>query len=482
MAWSFAMLQLAIAACMSLVAAQENPFATPEVPAQQNPFATKDVTTGSAKETATKDATTGSAKETDPNVASTDPTPSRELGESVPDAPGRRLGSAIENFEFAYKDTNGTDMQGGEEIDQIVFSFSFGSTTPNGDAVEIEVPSSLFTVGMQLTASPVSGGRRLNEGGVDAYGRRLSTPCNVKSSPAPTVAICSDNPSKVCLSISLERAGGVACQAGDTVAPTALTGSLPVMPAGNYPVNLQLMNSGSAVPGAVASQVVVILTANGVAISDPITFYKGKKTKFWLPLKGEHLLVQTPDLSIYASVFQGPNADLQWFDRFFIKLPDGRPVVEVGVKRDLINQNSSALRQHRIFSQLDIKVGSSNEPLQRLQRTLYSTPDGSAKVGIGTQRYDPPRLHGQPITEFVSVETASIAFVLVASHAGNEFPHDIPLQKKHAHLDWITREMVSATSFTGILPQIWGVQQPLSADVAAMLQPPSESAQICEEV
>jgi len=141
------------------------------------------------------------------------------------------------------------------------------------------------------------------------------------------------------------------------------------MPAGNYPVNLQLMNSGSAVPGAVASQGVVILTANGVAVSDPITFYKGKKTKFWLPLKGEHLLVQTPDLSIYASVFQGPNADLQWFDRFFIKLPDGRPVVEVGVKRDLINQNSSALRQHRIFSQLDIKVGSSNEPLQRLQRT-----------------------------------------------------------------------------------------------------------------
>jgi hypothetical protein len=453
-----------------LVVAQENPFATPEVSAQQNP-------------SATKEATPGSAKEAVPNtVASADSTPSRDTAKSVPDAPARRLGSAIENFDFAFKDANGTDMQDGEEIEQIVFSFNFGSSTPNGDAVEIQVPSSLFTVGMALTASPVSGGRRLNEGNTDAYGRRLSQTCNVKSNPAPTVATCTGNPSKVCLVISLERAGGTACQAGDTVVPTALTGSLPVMPGGNYQVDLQLMSGGSAVQGAVASQVVAILTASGVAISDPITFYKGKKTKFWLPLQGEHLLVQTPDLGIYASVFQGPNTDLQWFDRFSIKLPDGRPVVEVGVKRDSINQNSSALRQHRMFSQLDIKVGNSEEPLQRLQRTLYATPDGSAKVGIGTQRYDPPRLHGQPITEFVSVETASIAFVLVASHAGNEFPHDIPLQKKHAHLDWITREMVGATSFTGILPQIWGVQQPLSAEVAAMLQSPSESAHICEEV
>lgn len=74
------------------------------------------------------------------------------------------------------------------------------------------------------------------------------------------------------------------------------------------------------------------------------------------------------------------------------------------------------------------------------------------------------------------------SFILVASHAGNEFPNDIELQKKHAHLDWITREMVGTKHFTGILPQIWGVQQPLSAEVAAMLQAPSESAQVCAEV
>lgn len=398
---------------------------------------------------------------------------------------GRRLGTAIENFEFAFKDSNGTDMQDGEEIDQIVMSFNFGSSTGNGDAVEITVPGALFTTGTTLTAAAYSGGGRRMEDGTDEYGRRLSTACVVQNTPTPpTVQTCSFDPSSTCLRIHLARSGGGACQAGDTVSATSFTGTLPTMPAGNIGVSLQLTTGAppAAVPGAIASQTVVILQTNGVAISDPITFYKGKKTKFWLPLSGEHLLVRTPDISIYGSVFQGPRADLQWFDRFSLRLPDGRKVLEVGVKRESVNQNNTASRHHRTFNQLDIKLGNSKEPLKKLERALWKITDSSVKVAIGTERYDPPRLHGQPITEYINVETDSISFLIIASHAGNEFPGDIELQKKHAHLDWITQEMFGTKSYTGILPQIWGVQQPLSAEVAAMLQSPTESAQICVEV
>jgi len=271
------------------------------------------------------------------------------------------------------------------------------------------------------------------------------------------------------------------CESNDVVSPTSVTGNLPALPAGKIHVEMQMFQGTTPVPGAIARQTIDILDSNGVAISDPITIYKGKKTKFWLPLEGEHLLVQTPDLGIFASVFQGPKADLQWFDRFIIKLADGRKVLEVGVKRESINQNNTASRNHRMFSQLDIKLTNSQEPLRKLEPTLYSLGGGAVKVAVGTQRFDPPRLHGQPITEFVNVETDSISFVLVASHAGNEFD-DLDLQKKHAHMDWITREMVGSQKFTGILPQIWGVQQPLSAEVAAMLHAPTESAQICVEV
>jgi hypothetical protein len=121
------------------------------------------------------------------------------------------------------------------------------------------------------------------------------------------------------------------------------------MPAGHVVVELQLLLGTMPVPGAVASQVVTTLQLNGVAISDPITFYKGKKIKFWLPLERGHLLVRTPALSVYASVFPGPREDLQWFDRFLIKFPGSRKIIEVGVKRDSNNENNTASRCHRTF-------------------------------------------------------------------------------------------------------------------------------------
>jgi hypothetical protein len=410
------------------------------------------------------------------SAAQADSSPSAEAQDQLSSAaPGRRLSAAPTGFQLAFKDSNGTDMQDGEQIENIEVSFTLGSSSGNANKVEITVPGSLFTVGTVLTVGS-NGGRRLDG---DAYGRQLSTACEVQSS---TVVVCAANPSQTCLQMTLARSGGGDCQPGDVVTAATLTGAnLPTVPAGNIAVVLQLYNGATAVPGAVASQVVEILTTAGIAISDPITFYKGKKTKFWLPLEGEHLLVQTPDLSIFASVFQGPRADLQWFDRFIIKLPDGRKVLEVGVKRESINQNKTTSRQYRMFSQLEVKLGNSQEPLRELKRTLYAFGGGAVKVGVGTQRFDPPRLHGQPITEFVNVETASISFYLVASHAGNEFD-DLELQKKHAHLDWITHGMVGTEKFTGILPQIWGVQQPLSSEVSAMLQSPTESAQICVEV
>jgi hypothetical protein len=52
------------------------------------------------------------------------------------------------------------------------------------------------------------------------------------------------------------------------------------------------------------------------------------------------------------------------------------------------------------------------------------------EVGIGTLRFDPPRLRGPAITEFMNVEMVSISFTIVASHAGNEVTGNIDFQKK----------------------------------------------------
>jgi len=343
----------------------------------------------------------------------------------------------------------------------------------------VVVPSNVFTSNFNIEMADVSSsGRRLEES--DDYGRRLSA-CTVSS--ASVVDCSSTNLGGTGKCLKLDLTGGVCTTVSATLSNLQSTYSAFVtadLSAANVEVSVRVFDSAGTPTTATTAAVMQVLTAAGVAISDPITFYKGKKTKFWLPLEGQHLLVQTKDLTISASVFQGPRTDLQWFDRFFIKRSDGRKVAEVGVKRDSIDYNSTASRRHGTFSQLEIKLGNSEVPLQKLKGTLFSV--GGVKVGVGTQRFDPPRLHGQPVTEFVNVETPSISFSLVASHAGNEFPDNIELQKKHAHMDLITHDMVGSKSFTGILPQIWGVQQPLSEQVAAMLQEPTAAAQVCAEV
>lgn len=328
--------------------------------------------------------------------------------------------------------------------------------------------SQAFTERMQ-SVCPVSAGgegRRLEHTAV--YGRRLAV-CSVQTA---TAGPCGSG-TGTCLILTFDRD----CGPGDTVSVDLSAGSTTfnALPASNVAVTVQLFNSGGgAVPGGVASQVVSILTQAGVAISDPITFFRGKKTKFWLPLQGKHLLLQTQDLAIFASVFGGPSADLQWFDRFFIRLPDGRKVAEIGVERASLRQNRTSSRRHHLFRQLSVKLGDNAVPsMKPFETTVFADTSAEVLVTVGTQRFDPPRLHGQPVTEFVNVETASISFTLMASHAGNEFPGNIELQKKYAHLDWLCHEMIGVKNYTGILPQIWGIEQPLSSEVAAMLQPPS---------
>eukprot|EP00930_Biecheleria_cincta_P073401 TRINITY_DN606_c0_g2_i1.p1 TRINITY_DN606_c0_g2~~TRINITY_DN606_c0_g2_i1.p1 ORF type:complete len:441 (-),score=92.30 TRINITY_DN606_c0_g2_i1:119-1441(-) len=405
----------------------------------------------------------------------------RSMQEERVAAPGRRLG-AITDLDIKVVDTNETGIYDGEDI----YGFDFSLTIPSAGTRELvaKMPDGMF----KAFSSPINLGgltnnRRLEaEGYSDAYGRKLAATCQVTAAQVLACSATSVGGPGTCLKLSLDDGSGGACNAGSTVAAQIRDANLAAVTnavnAGSLNMDVTTLDSSGNVLDS-QSFAYAVLTQAGIAISDPITIYNGKKTKFWLPIFGKHLLVQTPDLVVSASVFQGPRKDLQWFDRFFIKLPDGRQVVEVGIRRD--SGNNSARSRQPVFSQLDIKLGGSQQPLRERKNILYSSPDGQVKIAIGSKRQDPPRLHGEPITEFVNVETKSISFVLVASHAGNEFPDDFEMQKKHAHMDWVTREMIGTKSFTGILPQIWGVQ-PLSEEVADMLKSPADSPSICAEV
>lgn len=210
-----------------------------------------------------------------------------------------------------------------------------------------------------------------------------------------------------------------------------------------------------------------------VVASDPITFWNGDKTKFWLP-NGEFLpVLKTPEMTLFAKTFPGHTEDLQWFDSMAVVLPGGSEAVRATIKRPEAGANHSRSRPGE-FSQLEIRLG--DKVLKRLQSQLYSVAGGSVRFGAAVQHGDRARLHSSSTQmEYLHVETASVSFVIYGSHAGTDFPDDVNLQAKYSHLDLHVMDIRGVDRLGGILPEIWGLT-PRSLEVERMLTPPSQAA------
>jgi len=201
--------------------------------------------------------------------------------------------------------------------------------------------------------------------------------------------------------------------------------------------------------------------------SDPITFYGGKKFKFWLPPDTEILMLETPDVKLYGSVFAGPEPDQQWFDSFRVVLPDGSNVAKIGVKRDG-NLTASMKCSHKQFESLNVELGKSFQPLHSME-ALYLSASETVKLEVNCRLQEPPLLWNTR-TEYMYFETSEICFAITASHAGNEFPDNMTKAVEFSHLDFVIMEMKGHTKFSGILPEIWEVK-PRSEAVQVMLSP-----------
>mmetsp|Transcript_60914 Transcript_60914/g.108176 ORF Transcript_60914/g.108176 Transcript_60914/m.108176 type:complete len:385 (-) Transcript_60914:249-1403(-) len=212
--------------------------------------------------------------------------------------------------------------------------------------------------------------------------------------------------------------------------------------------------------------------------SDPITFYNGIRTKFWIPEDKFTPLLNTPEVRILAQPLQGPK-DLQWFDRLSLTLPNGKSLVDVTTVRTEKSTPSTPCLTGACGKQIELTFGDKAQVSLYENTILFSSSDGNVKGAVYKQPYHVARTHGQNEIEHVHIETPSIAFNIYASHAGNEFPGDIAMQKKYVHLDFmIVSANISSSKFTGVLPELWEVI-PRSPEVQAMTAPPSAQARLC---
>ncbi|CAE7412397.1 unnamed protein product [Symbiodinium natans] len=218
---------------------------------------------------------------------------------------------------------------------------------------------------------------------------------------------------------------------------------------------------------------------------DPVTYFGGKRWKFWLPLREELLLLATPDLRLYGSVFPGPQVDQQWFDYFMVALPDDTPIATVRVKPHS-NRTLSASRRCSSgrFEMLDIVLGSRGRPLKEMRKMEYTAKSVRFEINCRNQAAR---------TEYLYFETPSIVFVITSSHAGVDFRDDplsncSPIGPRHgpqAELSWAYVDQGLWPQVAGALSTHWkaaGRRHRLSWNLALAVQVSVDPAQLFEEM
>jgi len=214
--------------------------------------------------------------------------------------------------------------------------------------------------------------------------------------------------------------------------------------------------------------------------SDPVTRYRDKKVKFWLPNYQLMPLIRAPNVEVHGATFPGDHGDLQWFERFVVSELGGSPIVSVNIKRGIKpNRTLSKLGQ---FEQLDVTIRGASSPLVALDRPVYGSKSqgdayqdygfggGLIRFRVGRQMHVPPRTYSNYF-EYVYVQTPNLVFSITPAHAAVEYPDDAWKALQFSHLDMIVIDMKGEHGFTGILPELWGVI-PLSEEVEAMTAPP----------
>jgi len=231
--------------------------------------------------------------------------------------------------------------------------------------------------------------------------------------------------------------------------------------------------TATAMAAAGAGGVVIFSVPSGNIFNggDPITVYNGHKTKFWIPLGKETLMLATPEISVYATPISGPTDDLQWFGSFSLFTKDGRKIAEVKAKQSMetwhLEQNSKEEEASNFFQHLDITFSDLDMQIEKSSSQAFSM-DGDINFGWGKRNL---YLLNE---ELFYIETASIAFAIIARPARNEFPDDEITASKYKHVDLMIQEMNGQHNWEGLFPELWGLKTRSEATIAT-LTPPSLS-------
>lgn len=255
----------------------------------------------------------------------------------------------------------------------------------------------------------------------------------------------------------------------DFTLPTGMMAALPAV-AGAVTLDISL-NGDIALDDATGFGTIV--SSGGIVSGDPVSWYGNLRTEFLLPIGRHTLLLQTPDMIVVAWPFQGKGED-QWIGKVVVASKTGDAVVEVDVQENLMKFDRNKIKPNA-FETLDVIVGPGASPSRLGQIPDYDEqvdhPEGLVlKFARVTGTRGPVCLQDRyfPCRETVIV-ISKYAKVFIESSSAVEYFGSSKDAVDHAHLDVQVTDMFHPETFSGALPEMWGLR-PISAATKAMIK------------
>lgn len=218
------------------------------------------------------------------------------------------------------------------------------------------------------------------------------------------------------------------------------------------------------------SNVYTTRTLGGLIAGDPIAYFGDKRVEFNLPTGGGLTsLLETPDMHVSASSFDGNSPGEQWIDRVVVSTFSGEKVTDISIKNNLMYFDRTRLKKNA-FETLNVvmwdhvknwKDSVDAKPTELTTRPMHNEyfehPKEGLSVAFASGRHCRNQSAHIPCQECAHV-VSQFAKLLVCSASAHEYYNSGYGAYKYAHLDVEFFDLrTDLAEFKGVLPEIWGI-------------------------
>lgn len=359
-----------------------------------------------------------------------------------------------------------------------------GNTVENSIAVytivaapTVTLPSGTYSVGFQLTSMVIT--ITLPVATLNTHTLTITPSKTLFTGSATSDVALTGSTMAVTPSVSgfttaaiVVTAGGTSA-IGETLVLTVATAGLATLPSTGA-VTFDVVHSLNT--NTIVDDATLLTIVAGAAGSDPVARWGDTVREFELPPGALTLLLRTPKMEVFGSVFEGGGSYEQWFDRFVLADVEQTRFVDFKVKKNLVDYNHSKSKPGA-FKTIDVTlgIGAISNPTYVAEGDMNTeiphTWLGSQIEVRRFQRFAPSKSTsiGNLPRECADVAGEWLHFYICSTPATEYYGDLRHLAMQYAHFDMAVVEMTSHEQVTGLFPELWGLK-PMSEKSRAFVK------------